>query len=185
MLWKIQRSQCSVRVVVATLKEEFCIPAEIDGMIKPAVKLPKYLCVACSLGHVSFSGSIMVQVMNVSPCAVKVYRGVQMSEFVPQNDLLLLENSNVATLVSSDTKSAGMKFNLDCLEVSEKEKQILRKLLDTLGDLFVSENGRLGRISVEKHSTSGSPTRQPICHQPESLKRNVNEEVEKMSNLIQ
>ena len=62
---------CSVRVVVATLKEEFCIPAEIDGMIKPAVKLPKYLCVARSLGHVSSSGSIMVQVMNVSPCAVQ------------------------------------------------------------------------------------------------------------------
>ena len=67
----------SVRVVVATLKEEFCIPTELDGMIEPAVKLPKHLCVARSLGHVSSDGSIMVQVMNVSPCAVKVYRGVQ------------------------------------------------------------------------------------------------------------
>ena len=34
----------------------------------------------------------------------------------------------MATLVSSDTISAGMKLNLDCLEVSEKEKQILRNL---------------------------------------------------------
>ena len=172
----------SVRVVVATLKEEFCIPAELDGMIEPAVKLPKHLGVARSLGHVSSDGSIMVQVMNVSPCAVKVYRGVQLGVFVPQNDLLLLENSNMAALVSGDSKSAGVKLNLDCSEVSEKEKQKLRNLLDKFGDLFVSENGELGRTSVVKHSisTSGRPIRQPIRRQPESLKRNVNEEVEKM-----
>ena len=113
----------SVRVVVATLKE-FCIPAELDGMIEPAVKLPKHLGVARSLGHVSSDGSIMVQVMNVSPCAVKVYRGVQLGVFVPQNDILLLENSNMAALVSGDSKSAGVKLNLDCSEVSEKEKEI-------------------------------------------------------------
>ena len=172
----------SVCVVVATLKEEFCIPAELDGMIEPAVKLPKHLGVARSLGHVSSDGSIMVQVMNVSPCAVKVYRGVQLGVFVPQNDLLLLESSNMAALVSGDSKSAGVKLNLDCSEVSEKEKQKLRNLLDMFGDLFVSENGELGRTSVVKHSfsTSGRPIRQPIRRQPESLKRNVNEEVEKM-----
>ena len=130
----------------------------------------------------SSDGSIMVQVMNVSPCAVKVYRGVQLGAFVPQNDLLLLENSNVTASVSGDTKSGGVKMNLDCSEVSEKEKQKLRNLLDKFGDLFVSENGELGRTGVVKHSisTSGCPIRQPICRQPESLKRNVNEEVEKM-----
>ena len=154
----------SVRVVVATLKEEFCTQAELNGMIEPAVKLPKHLCVARSLGHVSSGGSIMVQVMNVSPSAVKVYGGVQLGEFVAQNDLLLLENSNVAASVSGDNKSAGVKLNLDCLEVSEKEKQKLRNLLDRFGDLFVSENGELGRTSVVKHSitTSGRPIRQPI-----------------------
>ena len=152
------------------------------AMIEPAVKLPKHLGVARSLGHVSSDGSIMVQVMNVSPCAVKVYRGVQLGVFVPQNDLLLLENSNMAALVSGDSKSAGVKLNLDCSEVSEQEKQKLRNLLDKFGDLFVSENGELGRTSVVKHSisTSGRPIRQPIRRQPESLKRNVNEEVEKM-----
>ena len=117
----------SVRVVVATLKEEFCIPAELDGMIEPAVKLPKHLGVARSLGHVSSDGSIMVQVMNVSPCAVEVYRGVQLGVFVPQNDQLLLENSNMAALVSGDSKSARVKLNLDCSEVSEKEKQKIEK----------------------------------------------------------
>ena len=124
----------------------------------------------------------MVQVMNVSPSAVKVYGGVQLGEFVAQNDLLLLENSNVAASVSGDNKSAGAKLSLDRLEVSEKEKQKLRNLLDRFGDLFVSENGELGRTSVVKHSitTSGRPIRQPMRRQPESLKRNVNEEVEKM-----
>lgn len=58
----------------------------------------------------------------------------------------------------------------------------MRNLLDRCGDLFVSENGELGRTSVVKHniSTSGRPIRQPIHRQPERLKRNVNEEVEKM-----
>ena len=88
----------------------------------------------------------------------------------------------MAALVSGDSKSAGVKLNLDCSEVSEKEKQKLRNLLDKFGDLFVSENGELGRTSVVKHSisTSGCPIRQPIHRQPERLKRNVNEEVEKM-----
>ena len=99
-----------------------------------------------------------------------------------QNDLFVLENSNVAASVFGDNKSAGVKLNLDCLDVSEKEKQKLRNLLDRFGDLFVSENGELGRTSVVKHSitTSGRPIRQPMRRQPESLKRNVNEEVEKM-----
>ena len=39
----------SVCVVVATLKEEFSIPAELDGMIEPAVKLPKHLDLCGSL----------------------------------------------------------------------------------------------------------------------------------------
>ena len=100
--------------------------------------------------------------------------------FVPQNDLLLLENSNMAAIVSGDSKSAGVKLNLDCSEVSEKKE--LRNLLDRFGDLFVSEYGELGNSSVVKHSisTSERPIRQPIRRQPESLKRNVNEEVEKM-----
>ena len=104
-----------------------------------------------------------------------------MGEFVAQNELLLQENSNLAASVSGDNKSVGVKLNLDCLKVLEKEKQKLRNLLDRFGDLFVSENGELGRTRV-KHSitTSGRPIRQPMHRQLESLKRNVNEEVEKM-----
>ncbi|KAL5473290.1 hypothetical protein EMCRGX_G027757 [Ephydatia muelleri] len=55
---------CPLNFNGPTGKEEFCIPAELDGMIEPAVKLPKHLGVARSLGHVSSDGSIMVQVMN-------------------------------------------------------------------------------------------------------------------------
>ena len=49
-------------------------------------------------------------------------------------------------------------------------------------DLFVSENGALGRTKVVKHSinTSGGPIRQPMRRQPESLKGDMNEEVGKM-----
>ena len=63
----------SVGVVVATLKEEFCTQAELDGMIEPAVKLPKHLCVARSLGHVSSGGSIMVQVTVLKQCYTAEY----------------------------------------------------------------------------------------------------------------
>ena len=45
--------------------------------------------------------------------------------------------------VSGDNKSVGVKLNLDCLEVSEREKQKLRNLLYRFGDLFVSEKGEL------------------------------------------
>ena len=50
---------------------------------------------------------------------------VWVKEFRPTSRLLL-ENSNMRALVSGDSKSAGVKLNLDCSEVSEKEKQKLR-----------------------------------------------------------
>ncbi|KAL5516223.1 hypothetical protein EMCRGX_G001504 [Ephydatia muelleri] len=133
-----------------------------------------------SLGRVLSEGSILVQVMNVSPTAVKVYKGIQLGQFVPQRNLILME-SNVAT-VGSGNRREVTTFNLDSTEITDSEKHELRNLLRKFDDLFVSENGALGRTKVVKHriNTSGSPIRQPLRRQPESLKGDMNEEVRKM-----
>ena len=89
--------------------------------------------------------------------------------------------SNVATVSSGDRREVTT-FNLDSTEITDSEKHELRNLLRKCDDLFVSENGALGRTKVVKHriNTSGSPIRQPLRHQPESLKGDMNEEVKKM-----
>ncbi|KAL5457023.1 hypothetical protein EMCRGX_G034258 [Ephydatia muelleri] len=173
----------SVRLVIATLQKGSCGSTEriSEGLIEPATVLPKHLCVARSLGRVLSKGSILVQVMNVSPTAVKkVYKGIQLGQFVPQRNLILME-SNVAT-VGSGNRREVTTFNLDSTEITDSEKHELRNLLRKFDDLFVSENGALGRTKVVKHriNTSGSPIRQPLRRQPESLKGDMNEEVRKM-----
>eukprot|EP00731_Ephydatia_muelleri_P010157 Em0005g743a len=172
----------SVRLVIATLQKGSCGSTEwiSEGLIEPATVLPKHLCVARSLGRVLSEGSILVQVMNVSPTAVKVYKGIQLGQFVPQRNLILME-SNVAT-VGSGNRREVTTFNLDSTEITDSEKHELRNLLRKFDDLFVSENGALGRTKVVKHriNTSGSPIRQPLHRQPESLKGDMNEKVRKM-----
>ena len=118
--------------------------------------------------------------MNVSPTAVKVYKGIQLGQLVPQRNLILME-SNVAT-VGSGKRREVTTFNLDSTEITDSEKHELRNLLRKFDDLFVSENGALGRTKVVKHriNTSGRPIRQPLRRQPESLKGDMNEEVKKM-----
>eukprot|EP00731_Ephydatia_muelleri_P020689 Em0013g416a len=152
----------SVRLVIATLQKGSCGSTEqiSEGLIEPATVLPKHLCVARSLGRVLSEGSILVQVMN--------------------RNLILME-SNVAT-VGSGNRREVTTFNLDSTEIPDSEKYELRNLLRKFGDLFVSENGALGRTKVVKHriNTSGSPIRQPLRRQPESLKGDMNEEVKKM-----
>ncbi|KAL5517946.1 hypothetical protein EMCRGX_G003596 [Ephydatia muelleri] len=135
----------SVRLVIATLQKGSCGSTEriSEGLIEPATVLPKHLCVARSLGRVLSEGSILVQVMNVSPTAVKVYKGIQLGQFVPQRNLILME-SNVAT-VGSGNRREVTTFNLDSTEITDSEKHELRNLLRKFDDLFVSENGALGR----------------------------------------
>eukprot|EP00731_Ephydatia_muelleri_P037796 Em0565g3a len=127
----------SVRLVIATLQKGSCGSTEwiSEGLIEPATVLPKHLCVARSLGRVLSEGSILVQVMNVSPTAVKVYKGIQLGQFVPQRNLILME-SNVAT-VGSGNRREVTTFNLDSTEITDSEKHELRNLLRKFDDLFV------------------------------------------------
>ena len=122
----------------------------------------------------------MVQMMNVSPTAVKVYKGIQLGQFVPQRNLFLME-SNIAAVSSSNHRESN-RFNLDSAEITDSDKHELRSLLRKFANLFVSENGALGRTKVVKYNinTSGHPIRQPMRRQPESLKGDMNEEVKKM-----
>ena len=79
--------------------------------------------------------------MNVSPTAVKVYKGIQLGQFVLQRNFFLME-SNIAAVCSSNHRESN-RFNLDSAEITDSEKHELRSLLRKFDDLFVSENGAL------------------------------------------
>ena len=117
----------SVRLVIATLQEGSYGEEFAEGLIEPVASLPKHLCVARSLGRVSFRGSILVQMMNVSPAVVNVYKGTQLGQFVPQRNITLMESDIAA--VSSSGRRESTKFNLSSAEITDSEKHELRNLL--------------------------------------------------------
>ena len=89
---------------------------------------------------------------------------------------------NDSVSLSVNSNSNVLEPNLNSPDITEGEKKELQSLLKSFGNIFVSEDGSLGRTSVVKHgiNTSGNPIRQPIRRQAESLKSAVNSEVEKM-----
>ena len=106
-------------------------------MVEPVtVGLPKHLCVARSLREVSSNGSVLIQVMNVSPAAVTVYNGTTLAEFVPHRNIALM-NDSVSLSVNSN--SNVLEPNLNSSDINEWERKELQSLLKSFGNIFVSE----------------------------------------------
>lgn len=52
--------------------------------------LPKCLCVAWSLTTINSDGKIILQVMNISPDSIKVYKGMKLGQMVSRHNILEL-----------------------------------------------------------------------------------------------
>ena len=101
-----------------------------------------------------------------------------LAEFVPHRNLALVNNS---VLLSVNSNLNVLEPNLNSSDITAGEKQELQSLLKSFGNLFISEDGSLGKTSAVKHgiNTSGNPIRQPIRCQAENLKSPINTEVER------
>lgn len=170
----------SVKLITASLQEESCVVTKLrERLIEPLTsKLPKHLCVARSLGAVTDTGAVVVQVMNVSPSPVKVFKGMTLAEFILQDNLVYHDRGMMTSVSAIDSRQGGVDYP-DLSALQEDQKQELRHLLESYRDLFV---GGLGRTAAVKHCivTSGGPIRQQMQQQAESLKAVVNQEVKDM-----
>ena len=67
-------------------------PIHADGsmvLIEPISSLPDYLYVACSLGLVE-NGQVAIQVMNISPSPVRIFKGMRLGTTTPEHSILMV-----------------------------------------------------------------------------------------------
>jgi len=124
-------------------------------------------------------GQVAIQVMNVSPSPLTIYKGMLLAMTTPEHNILhvsqqqrFLGDDNVAPLF--DTVPTP-----DLLPV---ERDQLLEHLTSFHDIFAPPSGPQSGTSVIKHSipTEGLLIRQKMHRMPEALKDTVTLEVDRM-----
>ena len=168
----------TIQLVPCKVSGNFGDPA---GFIEPSSAvsgLPKHVCVARSLSKVTSSNQVLLQIMNVSPSPVKMYKGMKLGCITPLQNILVTENENQPAVNTLPVP----QVNLETSDLPPAEKSRFLNLLTEFADVFAETESCLGRSHVVKHSitTTGSPIRQPLRRMPVVLRDTVNEEVTKM-----
>jgi transposase InsO family protein len=158
--------------------DSFC-----EALVEPTSGAPPTnLCIARTLTPVQSGKEVIVQVMNVSPTPVTIYKGMKLGEAIPRHHVLMVNDgvSEVPSVPTSQLQASD--FSLDHSDLSPAEKTQLQDLLTQFADLFAPKGGPVGRTPNVKHSipTEGRPVRQPLRRIPEALKGAVDAEVTKM-----
>lgn len=118
--------------------------------------------------------------MNISPTPLTIHQGTKLGEYTPLAELLLIDTPDSSH--SPAPTSILPDVDLSQCELSPTQQQELLALLRDYEDLFATEGGPLGRISVVQHGihTEGPPIHQPMRRQPMALQHTINAEVQKM-----
>ena len=85
---------CTVQLLMCKVKGDVNVPEE--GLIKPSDtigSLPNYLGVARSLTTVIPGNRVILQVINISPSLIKIYKGMKLAQIIPKQNILVVEQS--------------------------------------------------------------------------------------------
>ena len=143
-------------------------------LVEPLDTLPHQLHVARSLNS-CYNNQVTIQILNVSPSPVTIYKGMSLGKVTPGDDILLA--------CEESTKTDAPSFDhLHLPHLSETEKSALTGLLAEFSDVFAPVTGPKGCTTAVKHAipTTGPPIRQPMRRLPEALKATVQTEVQHM-----
>ena len=145
-------------------------------LVEPISNLLDQLYVGRSLSSVC-RNQILIQIMNISPSPVKVYKGMKLGTVIPSTGVLLVSDEDLQTDVQSPSFD-----HIQFPSLSTSERTELINFLKEFCDIFSPSNGPIGHTSAVKHSipTTGAPIRQQLCRVPESLKDTVKAEVNRM-----
>ena len=69
-----------------------------EGLVEPSDtigNLPKHMCVARSLATIIPDNMVIVQILNVSPSPVKVYRGMKLGHIIPRESILIINQDDM------------------------------------------------------------------------------------------
>ena len=143
---------------------------------------PKNLCIARTPSLVRSGQEVVLQVMNVGPTPITIYKGIKLREATPQHNLMLVVNNINDVLAIQTDQSQFPDFNFNCSDLTISENTQLQNLLAQFADLFVAKGRPVGRTLAVKHSilTEGQPVQQPLRSISEVDKSVVDVEVTKM-----
>ena len=145
-------------------------------LVEPLLHFPDHLCVGRSLSSV-FRSQVAIQIMNISPSPIKIYKGMKLGTATPEQNIFLVSHEEVQT-----TSQLPSFDHLHLPNLSSSERTELINLLSQFHDIFSPSDGPTGHTSVVTHTipTIGPPIRQHLCRVPESLKNTVKAEVHHM-----
>ena len=132
-----------------------------EGLVEPSDtigNLPKHLCVARSLATITPDNMVIVQVVNVSPSPIKMYRGMKLGQITPRESILIINQGDVK---AHNNNSCVPDFNLDSSILSPSEQAKLLDLLSEYSHIFATQGTPPAQTTVVKHSikTTGAPIR--------------------------
>ena len=161
---------CTIQLIQGELKEEYS--SFCEALVEPMSCVPPMnLCIARTLSPVMLGKEVVLQVMNVSPTPITIYKGMKLGEATPRHNVMLVDdNINNVTATQKD-RSQAPDFNFDHPDLTPSENTQLQNLLTQFADLFSPKGGPVGQTP---------PVKQPSRRIPEVLKGVVDAEVSRM-----
>ena len=152
-----------------------------SGLVDPLTRSPTHICVARSLSSLANGSDILLQVMNISPTPVIIYKGTKLATMVPEHSVMLVSHTT-CVVTSTETPIAAALDQIDLSHLKTEERTELTQLSTNFSHVFAENPIPTGQTSVVEHSipTTGSPIRQPLRRIPQALKRVVSTEVHRM-----
>eukprot|EP00731_Ephydatia_muelleri_P029836 Em0021g359a len=157
----------------------------IEGLVEQELNIHNTIMVARGLCCAQSNGAVVLQMVNIGPEEVTLYKGTRVAVFSPRNYIMVLSEEDGVKAGGGHTNSNGpVPVDLSKSNLSGEQKSRLRNLLEQFRELFVSDDHALGRTSMVTHriKTTGPPIQQPLRRLPESLKAVVHKELESMQN---
>ena len=123
-----------------------------SALVDPLARSPTH---ARSLSPLINTTDILLQVMNISPIPVIVYKGTKLATMTPEHNVMLLSHTTAVI----DDNPASLPTIVDQIDLSTEEHTEHAKLLTDFSHVFAENPIPTGQTSVVKHSihTTGPP----------------------------
>ena len=157
----------------------------IEGLVEQDLNIHNSIMVARGLSRAQSDGAVVLQMVNIGPETVTLYKGTRVAVFSPRNHVMVLGEEGGVKAGGGRTNSNGpVPVDLSRSNLSGEQKIRLGNLLEQFRELFVSDDHALGKTAMVTHKikTMGHPIQQPLRRLPESLKTVVQQELKSMQS---
>ena len=122
---------------------------------------------------------VVLQVMNISPTPVTIYKSTKLAIATPEHCIQLVSHTSV---VDENPTQLPLLDQVDLSHLTPEEQTELTTLLTDFSDISSHDNIPMAHTTAVKHSipTTAFPIHQPLHRIPQALKYTVSSEVHRM-----